>query len=229
LAFKAHRSVWGLAWGGALLLAISLVTACSPPQYTYISDSSDSMYFKVPYGWGQVNASDLCAVLALSQGSKSCPANFHTAYEAIKSPSAYDYLGFSLASPFVYAEAEQYTPPNGESPDQDPLTAEALEDFFLPFTAQDREEAQEEDYPLTNFKQLRDDSISLNGGFSGFRETFDYTNSEDGVSDTFDEVILTNSSGSTIYFIVTHCTTACYSQHENAINDVMSSFTVRSN
>jgi hypothetical protein len=192
------------------------------------------MYFKVPYGWQPVGSSDLCDVVALSQGAKTCPAAWRVAYQADSSPSAYDYVAFQADSPFVYAIAEPYTPPNGESADQDPLTAEDLEDFFIPFTtqAQQQEQEQEEEQgqqdPLTHFKQLRDDSITLPGGFTGFRQTFDYTDAPTGVSDTFDEVILTNSSGSTIYLLVTHCTTTCYSQHETAINDVMSSFTVRS-
>ena len=235
LAFKAHRMVRGLAGGAALLLATVLVTGCTPPRYTYITDSNNSMYFKVPYGWHQVNSSDLCDIVALSQGAKTCPAAWRVAYEADSSPSAYDYVPFDADStPFVYAMAEPYTPPNGQSPDQDPLTAETLEDFFMPFTTQAQEQEQEQaaeqgqQYPLSHFKQLRDEPVTLQGGFTGYRQTFDYTDSPTGISDTFDEVILTNSSGSTIYLLVTHCTTTCYSQHETAINDVMSSFTVRS-
>jgi hypothetical protein len=234
LGFKAHRMVRGLAGGAALLLATVLVAGCTPPRYTYITDSNDSMYFKVPYGWQQIGSSELCTVLAEAAGAKTCPSNWHTAYEADSDPSAFDFLAFATSSPFVYAMAEPYTPPDGQSVNQDPLTAEDLQDLYLPFTAEAQAEAQEQaeeqgqQYPLTHFKQLRSDQLTLQGGFTGFRQTFDYTDSPTGVSDTFDEVILTNSSGSTIYLLVTHCTTSCYSQHETAINDVMSSFTVRS-
>jgi len=192
------------------------------------------MYFKVPYGWQQVNQSDLCTVIAVAQGAKTCPAAWRIAYQGAQDPSAIYYLDFAANSPFVYAEAEPYVPPNGETPDEDPLTPEYLEDLFIPFTPQAQQDAEEEmeeegqPYPLTGFKQLRDESLTLNGGFQGYRQTFDYTDSLTGKRDTFDEVILTNSTGSTIYLLVTHCTTTCYSQHETAINDVMSSFTVRS-
>jgi hypothetical protein len=192
------------------------------------------MYFKVPYGWGQVNGPDLCEVIAAYQGAKTCPQAWRTAYGGTGDPTALNYLSFNVTTPFVYVMAEPYTPPNGESPDEDPISAEYLEDLFLPFTQQAQESVQEqaeeegESYPLTDFKELRDDQVTLKGGFSGFLQTFDYSYGGTKLSDTFDEEILTNSAGSTIYLIVTHCTTTCYSQHETAINDVMSSFTVRS-
>ena len=52
---RAHRFVTGLAGGSALLLLAGLVTACAPPQYTYIADSSAATYFKVPHYWQQVS------------------------------------------------------------------------------------------------------------------------------------------------------------------------------
>jgi hypothetical protein len=223
LGLKARR----VAWGCALLLGCTLIASCAAPRYTYIADGNDYTYFKVPWGWQQVSSSDLCTYLAHAAGTSTCPTNWRTAYEADSDPSPEGYFDFSLTRPFVYAEVEPYTPPNGETVQQDPLTVETLADFFLPFTSDGREEADEEGILLPGFKQLRDTAVVFNGGYVGFRETFDYT--EPGVaSDTFDEDILTNSTGSTIYLLVTHCTTTCYSQHETAINDVMSSFTIRS-
>ena len=64
-------------------------------------------------------------------------------------------------------------------------------------------------------------------GVHGVRETFDYTYTG-GVTDTFDEVALTNADQTDVYLLVLHCTTSCYSNDQTQINDVMSSFTVRS-
>ena len=63
-------------------------------------------------------------------------------------------------------------------------------------------------------------------GVHGVRETFDYT--YEGSTDTFDEIALTNAEDTTVYFMVLHCTTSCYSTDQTEINDVMSSFTIRS-
>ena len=61
----------------------------------------------------------------------------------------------------------------------------------------------------------------------GVRETFDYTFTGN-ITDTFDEVALTNADQTSVYLLVLHCTTSCYSNDQTQINDVMSSFTIRS-
>jgi hypothetical protein len=222
LAYKAHRVVTGLTWGCAILLGAVLITSCAPPRYTYITDSADSTYFKVPHYWHEVSPTELCTELAKDSGSTTCTGSWSTAYEAIGNPSASNFLAFTITQPFVFSEVEAYT-----SSTDTPLTDDTLEDFFLPVSATARETDAEEGFPLTDFQQLRDSTVTLNGGYHGVREVFDYTY-PGGPADTFDEVVLTNSAGSTIYFLVTHCTTRCYSQDQGAINDVMSSFTVRS-
>ena len=65
----------------------------------------------------------------------------------------------------------------------------------------------------------------------GVRVTYDYTwvgGPVQGSADTFDQVALTNADQTVLYLLIVHCTTACYGQNRNAINDIMSSFTVRS-
>jgi hypothetical protein len=45
---------------------------------------------------------------------------------------------------------------------------------------------------------------------------------------TFDEDVLTNADQTEVYFLLVHCSDTCYTQNENNINTVMSSFTVGS-
>jgi hypothetical protein len=222
LAYKAHRVVQGLTWGCAILLGAALISSCAPPQYTYVTDSADSAYFKVPHYWHQVSQTGLCTELEKDSGSSSCPTNWSIAYQAVKEPSANSFLAFNVSEPFVFSEVEPYT-----STTDTPLTDSTLEDFFLPVSATARETDAAEGFPLTDFQQLQDSNVTLSGGYHGVREVFNYTYPGE-AADTFDEVILTNSAGSTIYFLVTHCTTSCYSHDQAAINSVMSSFTVRS-
>ena len=68
--------------------------------------------------------------------------------------------------------------------------------------------------------------LALRQGVHGVRETFNYSYAGD--SDTFDEVALTNADQTVVYLLVLHCTTSCYSSDQTEINDVMSSFTIRS-
>lgn len=219
MARKAHRFATGLAGGCAILLGISLAS-CGAPSFTYIADSRNSTYFKVPFGWQQVNSTDLCAVL--KAGTGRCPSGWLIAYEGDGRPSAQDYPSPTLAVPFVFAGVEPYQSQTGTPP-----TDDTLRDFYLPVTAAARASFEMQNgVSIAGFKQLRDKTLTLSNGVHGVRETFVYRFSL--ASDTFDEVVLANAAGTTIYFLIVHCMTSCYSQDKTAIDEVMSSFTVRS-
>lgn len=223
MAFKPRRMVQGLAWGGAFLLASALVSGCSPAQYTYVSDSGNSTYFKVPHYWGQVSSTDLCHQLESYSQTSTCPAYWTTAYEGQRPAAASGFLDFDLNKPFIYAQVTPY-----QSTSATALTDQTLEDAFLPVSESSRETESAEGFPLTDFKSLLDEPVSLNGGYHGVREVFDYTQAG-APANTFDEVVLTNGNNSDIYMILLHCTASCYAQDKTTINDIMSSFTVRSN
>jgi hypothetical protein len=223
LALKAHRKVQGLAWGGALLLATALVSGCSPPQYTYVGDSGNSTYFKVPHYWGQVSSTDLCQELETYMQTDACPPYWTIAFEAQHKAAASAFIDFDLNQPFVYSQVTPYQSTTGTQ-----LTDETLEDVFLPVSQTARETDATEGFPLTNFKSLLDTTVSYSGGYHGVREVFDYTE-PGGATDTFDEIVLTNGNNSDIYMLLLHCRASCYAQDKTTINDVMSSFTVRSN
>jgi hypothetical protein len=218
LASMAHRVAKGLVGGCALLLGVT-ITGCGAPQYTYVANSSQSTYFKVPHGWHQINAGALQK--AMEQVLGSAGAGWQVAYEAGTSPAATDFLSFGADHPFVFAEIGTLTSTASQE-----LSYDSLRDFFLPVTSTARQN-EPAGFPLTGFKQIRDQVLTPGKGVHGVRETFDYTLSS-GPTDTFDEIALTNSEDTTVYFIVLHCTTSCYSTDQTAINDVMSSFTIRS-
>ena len=100
-----------------------------------------------------------------------------------------------------------------------------LRDFMLPVTSNTR--SQDTTFPLTGFKSLRDQTITAAQGVHGVRETFQYT-FPTGQSNTFDEDSLTNADQTVVYYLLVHCTNACYAQNQNAINTVMTSFTIGS-
>jgi hypothetical protein len=217
LASMAHRVAKGLVGGCALLLGVT-VTGCGAPQYTYVANSSASTYFKVPNGWHKIDGSAL--EKAYEQVYGSAGAGWQVAYEAGGKPDANDFLGFNSNQPFVFAEVGTLTSAGSQE-----LSYDALKDFFLPVTSTARGQ-EPSGFPLTDFKQIRDEQLTPGLGVHGVRETFDYTLA--GMTDTFDEIALTNADQTTVYFLVLHCTTSCYSNDQTQINDVMSSFTIRS-
>ena len=82
-------------------------------------------------------------------------------------------------------------------------------------------------FPLTGFHLLRDTVVKPGPGVHGVWDTYTYTY-PGGITDTFDQVALTNSDKSQLYVLLVHCVAACYSQERNQFNTIMSSFTVRS-
>ena len=219
MASMAHRVVKGLVGGCALLLGVT-VTGCGAPQYTYVANSNESTYFKVPHGWHKIDGSALQK--AMEQVFGSAGAGWQVAYEAGGTPTAGDFLGFTPSHPFVFAEVGNLTSAGSQE-----LSYDSLRDFFLPVTTTARQNVPS-GFPLTNFKQIRDQNLTPGLGVHGVRETFDYTLEGGGPTDTFDEIALTNADQTVVYFIVLHCTEACYNTDQTAINDVMSSFTIRS-
>jgi hypothetical protein len=218
LASKAHRVVQGLVGGCAVLLGVAL-SGCAAPQFTYVANSSTNTYFKVPYAWHKISESALSSELKSATGGGG---GWTVAYEAGHQPKAGDFLSFATAHPFVFAEVGQL---NSTASNQ--LSYDTLRDFFLPVTATARQNAASQGFPLTGFKQIRDQILSPGQGVHGVRETFEYTFTGN-VTDTFDEVALTNADQTVVYLLVLHCTTKCYSSDQTEINDVMSSFTIRS-
>ena len=214
----AHRVAKGLVGGCALLLGVT-VTGCGAPQYTYVANSSESTYFKVPNGWHKIDASALQHAMQEVTGSSG--GGWQVAYEAGCAPTASDFLSFGASQPFVFAEVGQLTSAGSQA-----LSYDELRDFFLPVSSTARQN-EPAGFPLTNFKQIRDQVLTPGLGVHGVRETFDYTLSC-GLAYTFDEIALTNAEQTVVYFLVLHCTESCYSSDQTAINDVMSSFTIRS-
>jgi len=213
----AHRVAKGLVAGCALLLGVT-VTGCGAPQYTYVANSGESTYFKVPHGWHKIDGAALQKVEAELQYPVG---GWQVAYEAGGNPSANDFLGFGSNQPFVFAEIGSLT----QAGSQD-LSYNILRDIFLPVTSTTRQ-GEPPNYPLSGFKQIRDQNLTPGLGVHGVRETFSYT-LNGGPTDTFDEIALTNAEQTVVYFLVLHCTSSCYSSDQTAINDVMSSFTIRS-
>jgi hypothetical protein len=225
LTNKAFRSVRGLVGGVALLVVMGLAMAglsgCGAPAYTYVADSASSTYYKVPTNWHAISQSSLDQALT-SGGSATTSGVWVAGYDAGRSPSANNVLSYSPTNPVVFSEVIPLSQDASNG-----LSYDELRDFVLPVSTTGRQSYMASgSTQFSGFSQSRDDIISAHNGVHGVRETFKYTVS--GVTDTFDEVALTNADQTVVYFLMTHCTSSCYANHEADINTVMSSFTVGS-
>jgi hypothetical protein len=196
------------------------LTACGAPSYNYVADTSAKTYYKVPYAWHQISQHDLNS--ALQAAGASGNGVWTTAYDAGTAPSADHFLSADVSQPFVFAEVGTLSPTVSNE-----LSYNVLRDFMLPVTSTARQNAASSGFPLTGFQQLRDTVITGKAGVHGVRETFRYT-FPGGIADTFDEDVLTNADQTVVYFLMVHCTNSCFTQNQDMINTVLSSFTVGS-
>jgi hypothetical protein len=201
------------------VLATVTLSGCGAPAFTYVADSSAGTYYKVPAQWHQISQKDLNAAITASGGSSA--GVWSTAFDANSAPSANDNDSIDIGEPYVFAQVGQLS-----SSDSSELSYDAMRDFWLPVTSTARQSNSSDGFSGTNFAQLRDQTITASAGVHGVRETFQYT--FNGVTDTFDEVVLTNADDTSLYTLEVHCTEACYSKNQNDINTIMSSFTVGS-
>lgn len=223
LTNRAFRSTRGLTGGLTFLLmgvfATVALSGCGAPSFTYVADSSAGTYYKVPSQWHEISQQELNAAITASGASSA--GVWSTAFDANSGPSAEHNASLDLPEPYVFAQVGQLS-----STGSNELSYDAMRDVWLPVTSTARQQDSSEGFPGTNFTQLRDQTITASQGVHGVRETFQYTFS--GVTDTFDEEVLTNADQTELYTIEVHCTETCYTQNENAINTIMSSFTVGS-
>jgi hypothetical protein len=221
LTNRAFRSRRGLTGGLTLLFgALTMIglSACGAPGYTYVADDSAGTFYKVPVGWHQISQKNLDT--ALQAEGLSGDGIWSTAFDGATSPSGNDFLAPGLSQPFVFAEVGTLS-----STASAEVSYNMLRDFLFPVSSSARSE--DTNFPLTDFKSLLDQTITAKQGVHGVRETFQYT-FPTGETDTFDEDSLTNADQTVVYYLLVHCTASCYTQNQNAINTVMTSFTIGS-
>lgn len=222
MASKTSRIGKVLGGLGVLLVAIT-AAGCAAPQFTYVSDTSASTYFKVPFGWHRISDVSLAAQFktpgsVLGQAS----GTWDIAFDAADAPAAVHLFSPTATKPFAFAFVTPLSPTATNA-----LSYNGLRDVLLPVTPAARTQAAQSSFPLTHFKLLRDSVLNPGQGVHGVWDTFNYTYPGN-ITDTFDQVALTNSDSTRLYVLMVHCVAACYSINRGQLDTIMSSFTVRS-
>ena len=220
MASRTARIRRCLAGLGLLVAAAVAVAGCGAPHFTYIADSNANTYFKVPYGWQPVESGQLFTLLHGQAPSATTP--WMVGYDAARAPNVLHALSSAVQRPFVYATV---VPVKATVPGRVPTAA--LMDFITPVTAPGRALSAQQGVPMPQFRLLHTKLLSPGQGIRGVRVIFRYR-SPSGHMDTWDKIVLINSAQTTVYVMLLHCESACYSRYRAQINTVMTSFTVRS-
>jgi hypothetical protein len=201
----------------ALAIVGFSVAGCSlAPQYTYVSDSADSAYFKVPPSWHRVPESTLQS----AEGSSSQEGSYlwSEAFDANSKPSV-DHVFAATGEPVAYASVISLS-----STERNDISYNSMRDLLLPVTAEARKAASADHEELEGFQSLSDQVLTDGNNNRGIREIFDYDLGT--APETFDLTVLTNSSTTKLYFLLVQCTETCFASNYKQISDVVNSFTV---
>jgi hypothetical protein len=200
----------------ALIIVGLLVAGCVAPQYTYVTDSADSAYFKVPPSWRQVDQSTLQA----AEGPSSQEGSYlwSRAYDDSAKPSINNVFS-SSETPVAYASVLGLS-----AAERNGVSFNSMRDLLLPVTSTARGAASAAHEQLSGFASLSDQVITDNHNDRGIREIFDYDLGT--TLETFDLTVLANSATTKLYFLLVHCSATCFASDYNQIATVVGSFTV---
>lgn len=184
---------------GAAVIALAAVTlGCAAPEYTYVKNSDEKTYFKVPQDWRQTSTDELDGYLSGSNPDSAAAAIrqqlwWSVAYDASSIPSAVHLISYDATDePIVYARVAKLT-----EPERNAVSLDMLRNSVLPVTAAAREAA--EDPRLSDFELLSDDVLTPSDGTHGVRVVYDYAIT--GVMHTFDLTALLNNTGDRLYLL----------------------------
>jgi hypothetical protein len=207
--------------------AILVVAACGAPEFTYVKNSGQKTYFKVPHEWHETGTDSLDDQLSRANPDSAAAAArqqswWSVAYDADGHPNAQHLVTSSVTYvPIVYVRVAQLN-----ATQRNKVSLDMLRDIFLPVTEGTRAAAAPTS-ELTDFELVHDEVLTPANGLHGVRVIYDYE-LPNGVLHTFDETALLNNDSSTLYLLLIRCSTACYRERAAELDTIATSFTVRS-
>jgi hypothetical protein len=214
---RIAAAVAAVILGGAVLGAGS---GCAAPQHTYVANSANRTYFKVPASWHEI---DEKAFKPAATGASPTPASdseWVVAYDASKAPSPAHLVASDTPDPIVYVSVQ---PSPKEAQGQ--VSLDNLRDLVLPVTAAARSAAGSST-TFTDFNLVSDSVLTPKSGLSGVREVYQYRVSG-GPLQTFDQTAYTNKDKSKVYLMLLRCSSECYKARRAELESVTASFTVQ--
>jgi hypothetical protein len=215
---------------GALLFG----AGCGKPAYTYVANQDSKTYVKVPSTWTKVDATpaDLVWASRLMQTDNAdsdatqlfMSVRWSAMYDASSDPLGEDmFTAYPTAEPVVYVLVTPLT-----RTVQKQLSFDDLRNLNGPVTDDRRAYYESQGVPmLPDFELIDDETLSPASGLHGVRVVYNET-LPSGILHTFDMTALTNDRSSMLYLLLIRCTADCYRAESVQLNDIVTSFTVRS-
>jgi hypothetical protein len=205
-------------------LVVALVAGCGAPSWTYVTNSGDRTYLKVPTSWRQVDPGELKAQLGVEASKDSSSQGaWVQAYDSDTQPSLAHLIGESAASPAVLV-AVLAIPEKSRGQ----ASLDMVRDFMYPVSDSARQAQQlgGQSSGLTGFQLIADQVLTPGDGVRGVHTVFAYR-INNGDPQIFDQTGYLNDDASKLYFAMARCSADCFDKRQSEIENVVSSFTVR--
>jgi len=208
------------AVAGLLVVGSVLLAGCGAPAYTYVKNSADHMYVKIPASWHSIDQDDLDHAIGLDPAeSAKSRGLWLQAYDAADTPSPLHLFGSSATEPAALVSVQQVPETSRGG-----LSLDGLRDLFFPVSPNARQ--QNQNPQLTGFGLMADDVLTPGDGLRGVHTVFRYTLGG-GPPQMMDQTAYLNDDASKVYVLLVRCSTTCYKDRHDEIDNVVSSFTIR--
>jgi hypothetical protein len=219
-----RRARWAAV--GVALAVVGLLAACGGPSYTYVTNSEDRTYLRVPNSWRPIDTTELGAAIGLDPTVDANAQGFWlAAYDAAADPSTAHLLGPHSADPAVFVGVQDIPPEwRGQ------VSLDLMRDFFgRPVSEMGRQRAAANPAsPFSGFGLISDEVLTPGDGIRGVHSVYQYR-IQGGPAQVFDQTLYVNDDASKLFMLYVRCSAQCYEQRQQEIASVVSSFTVREN
>lgn len=206
-----------------LAVAMALLASCGAPDYTYVTNSDDRTYLKVPTSWRPIDQRALDDAIGLDPAaSNEARGLWLLGYDADAAPSPQHLLGQHAAAPAALISVQ-------DIPEQarGQISFDKMRDYFFPVSPSARQLIESNPLSgLTDFALLSDEVLTPGDGLRGVHAVFRYRMGG-GPLQIFDQTAYLNDDASKLYLFFVRCSTECYQDRSKEIKNVVSSFTVR--
>jgi hypothetical protein len=206
-----------------MAVALALLAGCGAPEYTYVANSEDQTFLKIPVSWRPIDQRALDDAIGLDPAvPKEARGLWLLGYDADAAPSPEHLLGQHAAAPAALISVQ-------DIPEQarGQISLDKLRDYFFPVSPTARQQIEGNPLSgLTDFALISDQVLTPGNGLRGVHAVFRYRMGG-GPLQMFDQTAYLNDDASKLYLFFVRCSTECYQDRHKEIENVVSSFTVR--
>ncbi len=220
---RVRRGLRSRAGWAATLALVAALIGCGAPEYTYVTNSTDRTYLRIPNTWRPIDERALDEAIGLDPTSDDIQDGFWLeGYDADAKPSPDHLFGQHSAAPAVFIGVRAVP-----EPARGQISLDLLRDLFRPVSAAARqEESMNPASSFTNFELMEDQVLTPGDGLRGVHVVYRYRIGG-GPVQVFDQIAYVNDDASKLYMFYVRCSTECYQQRKQEIAGVVASFTVQ--